>query len=768
MIKNNYDDRNVKRRKGRFSIRKYKVGVVSVAIGFTIFFGNQVASADEVGSETLVTESKSTDPKIESRSVDASSYTHEAQPVSDKGDSQTQNDVGPTEVDGVNEGAEDKKTDVASSAQMNNSSSEKVETSSNSEITDGSPQKNNSTQGEPVNENVEIDDKNQSDSVASGRPSEGEMVDEKSEVVDEGSTSETSVEDVYDKFKKLSPEEIKKLSVDDFKKINITPEFLEELTYEQIKAITFSKAYQTSVLSEDVLKKDGFRADIDTAKKEIVVRTAEEFDLAMREGDYEVIKIAANIDLSDPVVAGVQVRDPKQYASRPRGMRYKRNIVIESVDQTKYKLDFNTFYYGMGTDNSVTFRNLDLYGRSYYGLVNSAGEYNFENINFSGSQMVFSNRKSTINFIGEVNAQTVNKYNNGMYGGDFYVQERLNDSSPDNKQQIIEIYTAGSSVVFKQGSTVNFTTVSGNVIDLGANTSMIVESGAVVNLNPHSGNNFEKPAGGVTHAILLNGSGALIDVQKGGSLNINLEKTGTDQAVAGGIYISGGATLNVADEANLLVKSTGKFSGTDGQAGPIYLNGASKIDIGKDSNFRIEAEGLEDYSGSLLTINGAGNVDLDTGASFDIIADGSGNLTAISMSNEGKFKSDQPDRFNIDLSKNTGSPVRMNNGTINFTRVKQLFDDGDFSAPMKDINAVFTNGVLRIDENNGINSVTKEDEEKIIANAKSSKILYLTYSGTDVTLDKDSVKIEGNNKLSGKVTVEGGKSENASVSVKIT
>lgn len=283
----------------------------------------------------------------------------------------------------------------------------------------------------------------------------------------------------------------------------------------------------------------------------------------------------------------------------------------------------------MNTDNSVTFKNLDLYGRSWFGLVQSAGTYNFDNINYHGSQMVYSTRKSTINYYGNVNAETVTSY---TLNGKTYYAEGASSSTP-NKQQLIEFRggnaTKGSSVNFKAGSNVTLTSVNGNVIQLTSGAAVNVENGATVNLDPHSANNGgEGFQGRVAHGIYANGG--TISVANGGKLIINTEKGTNDYAVSGGIYLANSSEIDIADGGNLTINSNGQLSNNAG-ANALYIDGTATVNVGSNATFDTNASNLGDYSGSLVTFSGKGTVSLNPQSNFKIIGDGTGKATAITL-----------------------------------------------------------------------------------------------------------------------------------------
>lgn len=93
---------------------------------------------------------------------------------------------------------------------------------------------------------------------------------------------------------------------------------------------------------------------------------------AIENGTATTINVAKNLNLAD-----VNDGQHSEYT-----IKHKRNILIQSNPDTHYTIDFSGNYFDMSTQNSVTFKDLDLYERSYWGIVYNAGGYTFDNVNF--------------------------------------------------------------------------------------------------------------------------------------------------------------------------------------------------------------------------------------------------------------------------------------------------------------------------------------------------------------------------------------------------
>ena len=468
----------------------------------------------------------------------------------------------------------------------------------------------------------------------------------------------------------------------------------------------------------------------------ITVTDADGLINAIQTQQYTTINIGADISLGS--------KNHSFSGERGDSIRYKRDITIQSANNNKYKVDFNSYAFTMNSDNAVTFKNLDLYGRSWFGLVQSAGTYNFDDVDYHGSQMVYSTRTSQINFSGTVNAATVNSY---VFDDKTYNAQNASDSNP-NPQQVIEFRggTSGSNVNFKSGSNVTLSTVNGNPIQLTSSSGVNVENGATVTLNPHTANRrAEGSQGGVAHGIYANGGA--ITIGEGGRLTVNTEKGASDSAVSGGIYLNTNSSITIENGGNLTINSDGQLSRTDGQAGPLYVYRGATINVGNGASFNINATNLGNFAGDLLQIDGSGTVNMKPHSNFKITGDGTGAVTAVSLSGNSTFTSDQPARFIIDLSQNTNdNKALIKNGVINFTRVKTAD-----SKPLGQFKVTY-------DKNGNVASytITAQDEntvKQVAAGLTNKSLIDLTKAGEDVALN--NLHIDKNNHLTGIVESSG-------------
>ena len=118
-----------------------------------------------------------------------------------------------------------------------------------------------------------------------------------------------------------------------------------------------------------------------TDENSVTVTDAQGLINAIQNGLATTINIGADIDLGTKSTNQTHIETIKNY----------RDIVIKSADDNKkYAVDFNGYSFNMAGKNGVTFSNLDLYDRSYWSPIKNAKEYTFDNVNFHGSQLVYT------------------------------------------------------------------------------------------------------------------------------------------------------------------------------------------------------------------------------------------------------------------------------------------------------------------------------------------------------------------------------------------
>ncbi|MFR0611598.1 DUF1542 domain-containing protein [Limosilactobacillus balticus] len=461
------------------------------------------------------------------------------------------------------------------------------------------------------------------------------------------------------------------------------------------------------------------------------VTTAKEFIDAIQNGTYTTINVANNINLGE--VTNRQ--------SNNQTISNKRDIVIQSADGDKKTIDLNGYAFNMSSDNSVTFKDLNMYGRNYFGAVRNAGSYTFDNVDYTGSELVYTTRSATVTFKNNVTAHAVDKYTSPLDNKEYSTQPG---------QQVLQFTTGTNQIIFDKGSNVTLETDNGNVIQNQGNATITVKNGANVTLNPHASTRSFENAGTVGQVARgIYSAGGEINVKQGGNLIINLSQNSGDPWMPGAIYLNSGATIT--DNGNIKINVDGAPYTGDSYM-PVYLNGNSTINVGNGGSFDISAKNLGSFSSPLLRINGTGTVKLDPHSKFSITADGNGAITGVGLGNDSTFTSDQPDAFTIDLSANTSDgKALIKNGTIKFSRVKTVATDGTTSEPLGKIDVTY-------DKNGNTTSytITAQDENTVkqVADGLTNKsLINLVQAGEDVTLS--NLHLSKDNILTGTVASSG-------------
>lgn len=461
------------------------------------------------------------------------------------------------------------------------------------------------------------------------------------------------------------------------------------------------------------------------------VKTAQELIDAIQKGTANTINIGANIDLGTI----------SSYTNT--NISNKRNIIIQSADGKHYIVDFNGYGFNMySSDYGVTFKNLDLYGRSYYGIVRSAGSYTFDNVNYTGSELIYTDPgyNTTVNFDGNVTAHSVGSYTTPL-------NSRWSQKSQGgNTQQVIQFAGGTKNTItinFNSGSNVTLTTTNSNVVEVDKGTTTInVKNGAQVSLNPHTQIFTEQHRmrmDGIARGIASDGDTTL-NIDQGGNLDINLTKNTEDWYFSGALYLNSGATINV--NGNLNINSNGKpYYRSQGWDDPVYINGNATINVNGGS-FKVNATNIGDYKGSIVTSNGNSTIAINHHGTFDVTGDGA-KATGVSLGNGSTFTSTQPELFNISMPDGA---TAIKNGKVQFKGVKTSAD----GQPIGEIDITYAS-----DGTPKVTKVTSYDEATTTAtrtagnNAKNK--INLVAAGEevdlkDITFTKDA---DGNYIMSG-------------------
>ncbi|WP_251575486.1 DUF1542 domain-containing protein [Limosilactobacillus agrestimuris] len=434
---------------------------------------------------------------------------------------------------------------------------------------------------------------------------------------------------------------------------------------------------------------------------------------AIQNGTATTINIGANIDLGE--------KTSSNYTNT--NISNKRNITIQSADGKHYTVDFNGYGFNMySNDYGVTFKDLDLYGRSYFGIVRSAGSYTFDNVNYTGSQLIYtdSGYNTTVNFDGNVTAHSVGSYTSPL-------NNKSQASQGGNNQQVIQFAGGTNTINFNSGSNVTLTTTNSNVLEVdGGKTTINVKNGAQVSLNPHTQNGPEQINGmnmdGIARGIASKGDTTL-NIDQGGNLDISLTKNTEDKYLSSALYLNSGATINV--NGNLNIDSDGtpyyRYQGWDD---PVYINGNAAINVNGGS-FKVNATNMGDYKGSVVTSNGNSTIAISHHGTFDVTGDGT-QATGVSLGNGSIFTSTQPELFNISMPDDA---TAIKNGKVQFKGVKTSAD----GQPIGEIDITYaSNGTPTVTKVTSYDEATTTATRTAGNNAKNK--INLVAAGEEVNL----------------------------------
>ncbi len=456
----------------------------------------------------------------------------------------------------------------------------------------------------------------------------------------------------------------------------------------------------------------------------ITVTDAQGLIDAIQNGKYTTINISKDIDLGKKSTSQTHVES----------ITNKRDIVIKSSDDNKYVVDFNGYSFNMSGQNGVTFNNVDVYGRSYWSPFENANSYTFDNMDYHGSQLLYTDTSVpsvTVNFKGTVNAESVNGYTSP-------VNHNNQTTQGSGNQQVIQFRSGNNTINFEAGSKVNLKTYGSNVIEIdGGTTSINVKSdngtnGAQVTLEPHTQTTPEPNfmnVDGVGRGIASQGT-TNINLDKSADLTINLSKLSTDKWFSGALYLTQGATIE--NQGTLTVNSDGVPYNKDIDA-PIYIGGNSKINV-NGGQFNVNAKNLADYGGGLVVSAGTSTISINHHGTFDVTGDGT-KATAVSLGSGSTFTSTQPELFSIDMPEGA---TAIKNGKVSFKGVKT----SENGQPIGEIDVTYA-----ADGTPTVTKVTSADRQTVIdtkaaGDAAKNKINLIAAGKevelTNITFNKDA------------------------------
>ncbi|OYS17270.1 YSIRK signal domain/LPXTG anchor domain surface protein [Lactobacillus taiwanensis] len=744
--KNNIEMKNKKMRdeKQRFSIRKFSVGAASVLIGlsFSLYNGQQ-ASADTVdnGNKSVVASSQdkeqtdnnqSADTNTQNKSEEKSNTNQAKSTVTDDLDHSTV--VASYKAHTPNNASEFNK----SSENTKSKSDEKQTAATETVKTEETATKEVETKNTATNDVAKKNDE------AAAKTNIATDVNKKvvENVKTKAATPNVETKNTETQTAKTDEEKVKTATIDNAStdlnnSVDDATTEVSTNTFNVNEAVKNASFLSARAATESKVTTRALAAEAEDPNA-VTVTDARGLINAIQKGSATTINVANDINLATVTDSNYT------YVSRIN----TRDFTIKSATNgVKHTIDFSGYVFNMSTPNTVTFKDLDIYARSYWGVIYNAGGYVYDNVDFTGSQLIYtaSNTNATVTFKNKVTATTVGSYTSPIDG-------KSRSSQGGDTQQILQFEGGRNHIIFDGNSNVTLGTTNSNVLEIDGGTATIdVKNGANVTINPHSKGNPENRngigTGRIARAIASNAN-TTINVDKGANLTINTEKASGDSDVAGALYLNSDATLNVNGDLN--INSTGTPSTRD-NGYPVYIAGNAAINVGNGGKFNLSATNTGSYNDNLMSISGKGTVKLAPHSNFKISADGTGALTAINLSSGSTFTSDQPDSFAIDLSANTSTGKSLiKNGTINFTRVKTV-TDGNESQPLGKIDVTY-------DRNGNATSytITSQDENTVkqVGEGLANKnLIDLVKAGEDVTLS--NLHLSKNNILTGTVASSG-------------
>ena len=744
--KNNIEMKNKKMRdeKQRFSIRKFSVGAASVLIGlsFSLYNGQQ-ASADTVdnGNKSVVASSQDKEQTDNNQSADTNTQNKsEEKSNTNQAKSTVTDDLDHSTV------VASYKAHTPNNASEFNKSSENTESKSDEKQTAATETvKTEETATKEVEtKNTATNDVAKKNDEAAAKTNIATDVNKKvvENVKTKAATPNVETKNTETQTAKTDEEKVKTATIDNAStdlnnSVDDATTEVSTNTFNVNEAVKNASFLSARAATESKVTTRALAAEAEDPNA-VTVTDARGLINAIQKGSATTINVANDINLATVTDSNYT------YVSRIN----TRDFTIKSATNgVKHTIDFSGYVFNMSTPNTVTFKDLDIYARSYWGVIYNAGGYVYDNVDFTGSQLIYtaSNTNATVTFKNKVTATTVGSYTSPIDG-------KSRSSQGGDTQQILQFEGGRNHIIFDGNSNVTLGTTNSNVLEIDGGTATIdVKNGANVTINPHSKGNPENRngigTGRIARAIASNAN-TTINVDKGANLTINTEKASGDSDVAGALYLNSDATLNVNGDLN--INSTGTPSTRD-NGYPVYIAGNAAINVGNGGKFNLSATNTGSYNDNLMSISGKGTVKLAPHSNFKISADGTGALTAINLSSGSTFTSDQPDSFAIDLSANTSTGKSLiKNGTINFTRVKTV-TDGNESQPLGKIDVTY-------DRNGNATSYTitsqNENTVKQVGEGLANKnLIDLVKAGEDVTLS--DLHLSKNNILTGTVASSG-------------
>ena len=421
-----------------------------------------------------------------------------------------------------------------------------------------------------------------------------------------------------------------------------------------------------------------------------------------------------------------------------------RKLLIKSIGNTRYKLDFKGYHphhYGP-TSADITYENVSMWSGDYYGVYDTEGVYSNQSVNitfintdFHGSQMIFAGDNTHIYFYGDNDAETIKTpyFTGGPYDG--------------NDQQLFQFTGQNDSIEFVDG-TFNGSTYGGSVIEMtGTNDTITIDKKATVNLQPvknYDNTHYATGEWGKPFSAVYIGGKCTFDVY--GSLNISLGDNSSDYKYKGTLNYSksraifladGNATFNIQTNGAVNVTTNGNI--TDADSGNLIFDNGN-FNILPQGALNVTGHDMGDYKGTLVLIkgkadveNGAFNISLNGSDSIgNGTGAGSGAITLVDVQG-GTLIVNNPTSLVLNAAANK-NPATSIIGTmpITITNVRQEFDLSSLNAglgivdlpPFHVLKVRKNNGTITVDSIELLNGKTKlttqtlQDIENKVKDAK--------------------------------------------------
>jgi hypothetical protein len=467
------------------------------------------------------------------------------------------------------------------------------------------------------------------------------------------------------------------------------------------------------------------KADDELPEGAVVVNTAEEFVNAIATGTSSDIYISSDIDL-----AGYK----NGLLNLPTiSVTSHRDMTVQSTSDKRYKIDFNKFTFDMSSilipTNRIYLKNLDLLGTNTSGIFSKADSYAIEDVTYQGGTFISTN--NSVDVLGTV---TVNTTANG---------------SPA---------ISANEINFKAGSNFTGTTTNGDVLYTNVDITNItndhngifLENQSTVTLNPHGEGKYG-----------INASAADVIVNDGAELHINLDSI-NNAKTSGAIHLHVliESKINVEKNALLDIQSNGVPSVSAINISPdnlLNFSGKGQINVDSEGTFNYVGQNMGDFVGSVFYITGGSTFNVNPNATFTAKIDGTGAVKLIDLGSavsKGYFNIVQPKHFLIDRTANTNDKTSfMTNGTLNFSKIKVMDDQGNYSDSLDKMNLNFSQ-FLGFYASNASDVVGKTEAVETQINNQfqnnTKGILDVIRSGEDVF--QENVALDKNNQLTANIS----------------